>query len=402
MPSDVPAQNDDVDDLVSLAVLGAAAVGLYQLFGGGKAARDRGRAAQLLERTGALEQSDPQHAARLLHEACAADPTWAHPPNALAWMLAQHQVDLDDALVLAQQAIERAVDLDEQLMCIDTRAEVNARRGDYLEALADFRRCLRSIPPDSAALRATTLFRAALCHTAQEGPNSRDGRAALLEAVQLTPCWFDARLRLAMSQREMGLHDGAREQAQAAVDACIGGDAVVVGYGWALVHPSPEALARATALAWNELGCAHYRLGEFGQSELCHISAMEADPTLPYPWANLAILAARAGRPEARTHLERLIGTLGAEGPEVADSVIRETLHTDLGPFALDLFTTHGHLARTAADSWRKMREAHVPARIEPVVNNYYTQHSIEASGTVGALVVGDHGIVSGVSVEAG
>lgn len=122
------------------------------------------RAAQVLQAQGRTDEAE-----RRLRRVLATTPDHVGAANDLAWLLAERNVELDQALALAQRAVSAAP----SAHTLDTLAWVELRRGDPAAAIATLDRGLEANPNDP-----TLLFRLGLARKAA------GDRAGALEAFR--------------------------------------------------------------------------------------------------------------------------------------------------------------------------------------------------------------------------
>ena len=335
------------DDNEGLAGMAAAAA-LAGLFGVGMAVRNvrghrRGEAnAQRLAEEGVRfrVQGDLNQASRCWLEAIKHDAENSLARSGHAWVLAvhgtapQHLTAAVQSIDLAVKNLKPAAGPQERADCLNTRAEIYFRRGEFHASIQDSRACLALCQPAAQqqavarwlAVQASRRIGVAHGHLGEMAP----GYAALRTAIAYEPDNLDNRICLARLAAGASDHETAIAEYRAAAQI-VAGQRERFRNGDFLL---------STLL--NDLGCALNAVNRQAEADQVFQAAVSASNANPYPMLNTAFSAGRRGdRDEMRRLVNAALTVADPADAHLTYSLLTEAASDANGDLLLDALLTY-------------------------------------------------------------
>jgi tetratricopeptide (TPR) repeat protein len=279
--------------------------------------------------------------------------------NALAWVLAITNSDLNIARELAEHAIKTAGDRDLLANYHDTLAEVYLRQGAYDEAIASFRTAISmsSGVVNENQIDYSASYRLAICHLSKNHiTEAFDNANVALSFKPKNPHIYSLMGDICLS---MGRHASAIDYYQ---------EGAGLASSWNFNLPvraessSDEKRNHFVSVCWCQIGACYYHLGDYDNCKFFYEKSYQTY-RLPISAINLAALAARkSDNINMQKYLEQGIPFLDpAVNSDTISFMLSDVNFEEYRDIVLDLLKSHGKISHATylqnMNSWYESRK---------------------------------------------
>ncbi len=332
----------------SLAVAGlvGAGISMRKFFG---QRRDQMKAQNLAQEGNRhRDGGDLARAAAAWKDALANDPGNGVALNGLAWLLAVQATSpdsLNEALRVVEIALGKAREGKRPLDvadCLNTRAEIRLRRGEFQAAIADSGACLTNGGTTVPRLVVQTWRRAGIAY----GYLGQVAAAydALRRAIAQDPTDLDSRVSLARLASEASDHETAMTEYYAAAQ---------------ILAAQRHRFANGDFLlstTLNNLGCALNAVGRKDEADQTFRAAMSAFGGNPYPILNTAFGVGRRGdRAQMRQLVNAALAVADPADAHLTYTILNEAAIDDNGDLVLDALLAYRRIPQQVYLRQREM-----------------------------------------------
>lgn len=384
------------DDVAGLITAGLVFAGLYNLgktftrYNSRRSQREQAKESARFYEAGLQHDNEGRltDAVNLYNRALAKDPANSDAANGLAWILATNATTAEHlvkAMELVTHALRNAPDASHRANYLDTQGEINLRQGNFNEAAANFRECVRTLDAPGTFPGPLALYR--LGFALVQLHDLPDAARALSQSVTLDPSNIMAHMMLANVARDLSDYDQAIREYHNA-------------YNCLQQNRQSYDSATASQLAGNilnDLAATLVVVERQDDAEPLYRRAMSEDPNNPYPFANYAIIAGFRGKEhELKNYLNRALGKVPTPDEHLKAYLFQEAATAEFGQAVYEILLQNHWITfsdfsqlRTA---WLRRREeqrkehtsVNITARGVQVMPNSRDVYNI--SGATGAV----------------